>query len=335
MRRAQADDAEPLAALYQLTYGESSHPCQDADYMRSFVTNERNIYWVDVCDGEVVAGMCIAEHRWHEGCELGFAITHPSHRRAGLAEALMQLACTTLCARQQGEVLFGYPRVRRIYEIGLKHIQPSFIAIGHDGGRNVANGAREYHMIIYARLPHARFTHVTPRVNDILHSAFVREHIYQPLGLTMTPDEYPELSFAGPLPEEQKPDDGAVFNYDYDQHSPSGALAINGYRGTQTGAGNLSGALADFLAHFPAAQHISADILADKTDLLRELRTLGFEVTAYLPAWYKRGTRRYDCLHVVKRNFKAEPLAHGFADELQFFQTACAGLLQGDRRGAE
>lgn len=333
IRRAQAADAELLAALFQLAYGESSHPCQDAEYVRRYVTNERNIYFVDVCDGAVVAGMGITDHRWHDGCEWGLGITHPSHRCAGLAEALMQKACATLCARRQGDVLYGYPRVRRIYEIGLKHIKPSSIAVGHDGGINVANGLREYHLLIFARLPHAHFTHVTPRVGEIIHSPLVREHIFEPLGLAMSPGEYPALSFVG-LTRETALEDGAPFDYSYDHHSPSGALTIHHYRGTQTNAHHLCQELDDFLEHFPAAQHISADILADKTELLLELRKLGFEVTAYLPAWYKQGDARYDCLRVVKRRFHGEPVNYGLADELRFFQTEFARFLRGEQGGA-
>lgn len=333
IRRARAGDAGQLAVLFQLAYGESSHPCLDAEHVRRFVSDERNIYFVDVCDGAVVAGMGITEHRWHNACEWAHGITHPSYRRAGLAEAMMQKACAALRARRQGDLLYGYPRVRRIYEICSKHIEPSSIAVGHDGGMNVANGAREYHLVIFARLPHARFTHVAPRVDEILHSPLVRERIYQPLGLTMTPGEYPALSFAGPLREEAA-GEGAPFDYEYDHHSPSGALAIRHYRGTGAGARRLCQELDDFLAHFPAAEHVSADILANKTALLHELRAMGFETTAYLPAWHKQGDHRYDCLRVVKRNFIAEPLVHGFADELRFFQTEFAVFPRSGRGGA-
>ena len=95
-RLACVQDAKPLATLFQLAYGDSSHPCQDAGYVRRFLQNERNIYFVGTHEGEVIAGMGITAHPWHDAFEWGLGVTHPTHRRAGLAETLMQQAHDTL-----------------------------------------------------------------------------------------------------------------------------------------------------------------------------------------------------------------------------------------------
>ena len=52
--------------------------------------------------------------------------------------------------------------------------------------------------------------------------------------------------------------------------------------------------------------------------------TMGFRVTAQLPAWYPHGGRRYDCVMVVRRAFEAEPVAHGFADQIGAFDARYA-----------
>ena len=66
--------------------------------------------------------------------------------------------------------------------------------------------------------------------------------------------------------------------------------------------------------------HVRAYVLIDKEDMVRHMRSFGFEITAYLPAWHLHRERRYDCLLLVKRNYAGEPVAHDLANIIDNFR---------------
>lgn len=320
IRRAQENDAETLSELFHLTYGDSSHPCLDVEYVRRYVTNPRNICYVEVCNGDVVATMGMVYHQWNDTYEWSRGITLASHRRAA-AETLSRKAHAEVCARQQGELSFGYTRARRLYDIGAHCLVPPYVATGHDGGMRIAKGMRETHIMLFARLPHRRFKHVAPPVLELFTTPLIREYIYQPLALTLVLGEYPPVCFVGPDGETHS-ETGFIYAFE----PFASVLEINGYHCSHMQPELLCCELERLLQAFPTAQHISANLLADKGTHLSELRKLGFEVTAYLPAWYKCGGYRYDCLRIVKRNFVVEPIVHRLEEQIRFFHAEFAEL---------
>lgn len=323
-RPARMQDADQLASLFQMAYGESSHPCQDADYLRRFLADQRNIYLVEVCDDTVVAGMGVTYHQWHDACEWSHGVTHPEHRRTGIAERLTRQAHSACCARQQGDLFLGLPRGPRTFKIGTEVVNPHMVMTGHDGGMNVANGTREIHVTLVARLPQARFTHITPDLGEITNSATLQKNIWQPLGLRANPGAYPNVNFVGKpattLSQEHE------FSFSFDPACPSRALEIRGFSGKQNNPQQICRALEGLLAAYPTAEHISANVLADKVQLIRGMREMGFELTAYLPAWYKVNRNRYDCVKLVKRRCVEEPDAKGFAPMIASLKQAFAKL---------
>jgi hypothetical protein len=212
-------------------------------------------------------------------------------------------------------------------EMTTSLIKTKVIVAGHDGGMNVMNGVREYHVIIFSRAHYARFTHVLPRVSEIERSLFIQERFYQPLGVRAQTGEYPPTCFVGPHIRPASSSTDAPFLYSFDSHCSSGALEITGYHGDQSKLRQIGRDLETLLEAFPTAQHISASVLADKERLIRDMRAMGFEITAYLPAWRKVGSCRYDCLRLVKRNFSEEPVAHGMEATIKTFQDGFAPFL--------
>ena len=70
-------------------------------------------------------------------------------------------------------------------------------------------------------------------------------------------------------------------------------------------------------------------VLADKVDLLRDLRGYGFEVAAYLPAWYQAAGRRFDCLQLAKRAYAERPRVQGFQDVLERLEAGLDSVVAG------
>src|SRR5215813_2321177 len=161
LRRAGSEDACKIAALFQLVYRNSSHPFQTVDDVARFLADARNFQIVAELDGRIISSVAMTYYAWNDSYELGRAITHPDHRCHGLAATLMQGVVDWVRERALGQVFFGFPRVRRIVDLG-SGLNPPMIVAGHDAGRNVANGSRETHLIMYSVPQHARFIHVTP-----------------------------------------------------------------------------------------------------------------------------------------------------------------------------
>src|SRR5215831_8865132 len=194
IRLANATDAATLASLFQLVYRNSSHPLQNLDDVARFLRNVLNLCVVADVDGRIVASMAMTHCPWNDSYECGRALTDPEWRRQGVAPLLMHRVLGEIRECGMGQVYYGYPRVRRIAELA-ETVIPAFVVTGHDGGRNVANGARETHLIMCAVPSHARFEHVAP--DPFGRTAFVQEEIYRPLGLAGRVGSYPPFCFVG------------------------------------------------------------------------------------------------------------------------------------------
>jgi GNAT superfamily N-acetyltransferase len=190
MRRAGPQDADQISALFRLVYGTSSHPFQLADAVARFSSDSRNLQVVAERHGCVVATMAMTYYPWNHSFEWGRGVTHPDARRLGLAELLSQHVVDLAVLNGTGELFFGFPRVPRILNVGSQ-LTPAFAAVGHDGGRNVANGRRETHLVACSVPAGARFNHVSPAIQGVQVCRFVQEAIYRPLGLGIAPGRSP------------------------------------------------------------------------------------------------------------------------------------------------
>lgn len=72
---------------------------------------------------------------------------------------------------------------------------------------------------------------------------------------------------------------------------------------------------------------MTVTVLADKIDLIRGLVVRGFEFTAYLPAWYKIGGRRYDCVQLARRAYAERAQTRDFDDILSTLQPELMTML--------
>jgi hypothetical protein len=236
----------------------------------------------------------------------------------------MQRVVDDMCAEAAGDVFFSCPRVRSALNL-CAGLEPPMIVAGHDVGRTVVDGARETHLITVSIPARAGFVHVTPPVAETAGGAFIRKRVYRPLRLPLAPGEYPPESFVG-VTSEWSLEWGSVV-VDYDPGSPNQALEIVASRARCAPPDELLRDIDRLCRAFPHVQHITATVLADKTDLLRRLTEFGFEVSAYLPAWYKGGVYRYDCVQLVKRGYGEAPVSRGLDDILNRLEPEIGSIL--------
>jgi hypothetical protein len=251
---------------------------------------------------------------WNDSYELGRALTLPEYRRNGLAGLLMQRVVDWAAAPSLGELIFGYPRVRRIADL-CATLDPQIVVVGHDAGRNVANGSRETHLIVCGIPRDSRFTHVAPRVAALLEWRFLIEQIYAPLGLSGSRGEYPSESFIGAVSQNQMI--LGTWTLDYASANPSGALEVIGRQDDGATPHQIGEELDQILSTMPEVQHVTATVLADKLEIIRELAVFGFEISAYLPAWHRSGSFRYDCVQLARRHYDCEAATQDFPELLR------------------
>jgi hypothetical protein len=105
-----------------------------------------------------------------------------------------------------------------------------------------------------------------------------------------------------------------AWTFDYAAGDPSGALEVIGREQDGLRPGGISQELDEVLAGFQNVQHVTATVLADKIEVIRAFADRGFAMSAYLPAWYKQGQSRYDCVQVARPQYRGTPSKHDFPD---------------------
>ena len=309
VRRARSNDAYAIATLFHSVYQDSSHPFRSVASVVEFLEDCRNFQILAESGDRIVSSMAMTYKAWNNSYELGRAITVPDFRRNGMAGFLMRQVVDWVGGVALGDLIFGYPRVRRIAKL-CAELNPMIIPVGHDAGRNVANAARETHLIVCGIPRHAQFTHVAPPVSELLEWRFLRQQIYAPLGLRGSPGRYPGQCFVGSASHNTVR--SGAWTFDYPAGDPSGALAVIGREPDGLGPGEISQELDEMLSGFQDVQHVTATVLGDNIEVIAALVDRGFAVSAYLPAWYKHGQCRYDCVQVTR------PQYHGMSSKQDF-----------------
>jgi hypothetical protein len=318
IRRATAEDALRISRLFQVTYGDSSHPCKDECSVYESICSGANTWRIAIDQDELVACVTLIHNRWNRSCEIGRGITLREYRGEGLATTMMQQSLNEAFAYWSCDVMIGFPRNQTMLNIALERLAPHFMPVGHDGAINVANGIREYHAITLVTNPRVSFCHYIPRSWSWANSDFVQHKIVKPLGLRPMPGDYPPLWVVGSGVAQEYPE---PFSFDYDPFCLSNSLEITGCHTNFSNATEAANALLHMLEGFDRLRHTRVTALVDKAEFIRHLIEAGFELTAYLPAWYRQGNARFDCVLLVRGNFCEEPTDHGIRSIVDEFRS--------------
>jgi hypothetical protein len=229
------------------------------------------------------------------------------------------------CAKVAWGRYFSATRASVALSISARRLTPPMVVAGHDAGRNVANGSREVHLIVYSIPTHARFVHATP-LTARASTPWVQQSLYQPLGLDdPRPADYPAAAFVG-APSARSFDSGN-FLVAYDPTSAHRGIEILAHGRPTAEPDEICRELDELFRKFPDVRHVTVSVLADKVDLLRSLCSYGFDIVAYLPAWCQGGGGRYDCVQLAKCAYAERPLVQGFDDVLARLVTGLASVL--------
>ncbi|WP_175964436.1 GNAT family N-acetyltransferase [Burkholderia pyrrocinia] len=313
VRRGTAHDAPALADLFRSTYGDSTHPCQNPAYIRDAIAQQNDHWYIAQVADRIVGCLSVIHHTCNRATEFGYAAVDRDQHRTGIISTLLSIGLTNLQSRPAG-LVFAVMRSTVAYKAFSKSV-PS-VLVGHDGGPNTAHGVREHHLTaIHPPLETRSFVHVSPRHMTYRRSRFIQEQLYAPLGLHHRPGPYPPQFFSG---------DASLIDLSAKGSRAEPTNAVGCCRRTALDTLSQDDVASDvrtFIAHNQSVGYLKQIVLADKIRLIRAMLQMGFDITAYLPAWHWHNGMRYDCVMLVKCTFNA-PNRNGFDAEISAFDDA-------------
>ncbi len=315
IRAAGPDDAAGIAGLFQKAYGSSSHPCKDPDFIKSTIGSD--VWRIAVDDGAVVACTAGTRHEWNQMYERVRAVTDPTYRARGLMRHLMDSVIENMVAQPDCDLILGVTRGRAIMRLVEKETHPPLVVTGHDGGMNVANGRREYHMIGFSVPPGRQPRRVMADCPLPYTSSLMTEPLFSRFDFATFKGPYPSFHIVGPRSPHHISVENWRLNYAYDSRGDS--LHITGLSGPETDSKQALDGLASCLQVARETEHTVAYVLYDKADFIRGMYELGFRISAVLPGWYTDGTERYDCLMLTRCTSPVPPAANGLEDMIELF----------------
>lgn len=317
LRAGTLEDVTRLAELFTITYGQTTHPCQAPDYIDQAMRSGQQRWFVVELGAKIVGCSCVARRAWNQSWEVCHGVVHPEARRTGVISSLIRLSLEEHCP-QALELGFYITRNLASHSV-MKHIKPA-VLVGHDGGPDTVDGLREYHLTALHPPTCDGFVHAAPWYANTAGAEFISHFLYESLQLEPVQDNYPATCLSGPPGAEQ------TGHLRYTHDAAGNALTLSGESQCALTEQAVIAELSALLEQWKHAEYISVPILADKLELLSYLISLGFSITAYLPAWHLHQGARFDCILLVLNNFSPAPRSHGFDDEVVFFDQAYARL---------
>ncbi len=318
IRSGAPEDVPQIIALFNDVYGDSSHPCRHPDYVHASL--QRDIWRVALDGPHIVSCTAGLWHDWNRMYERGRMVTHPEFRTHGIARQLMDAVLEAMWAQPQCDLVMGYPRSETITRLLFKEDNPPFIIIGHDGGMNIADGIREYHLLGMSVNPSRQPLRITALGPTCYSPTFIEGHLIPRLNFRTQEGVYPRVDIAGPPAACRAHAHAWSIGYLYDPDGQS--LQITDLDGPTDDPDRRLDGLASCLQEAPDAVHRWACVLYDKTDLILGMQELGFQVTAFLPGWFYAEPARYDCVMLTQCMSSEPPIANGTQEFITLFDSS-------------
>ncbi len=318
IRVAVERDVESIAGLFRQAYprtrGGPIHECEDPEFVRESM-NRPDLWLVATVESRVVGCIAAVWHGWNRVYETCWGATDLAHRVRNIATDLRAACMKLLYARRDCELVMGYIR-HTFLPIFENTNRGATVIGGHDGGMHVNNGSREAIFAGFTLNPEHTPRRIAP-AETLPWAAFVKDEILKPLSLETITGAYPNTPIVGP-PGTDYATDGN-WRIDYRLAAEGESLHIVHILGSEERAKATDEGLAALLSVAPQKEHVFAYVLADKVALVRAMRKLGFQITAYLPAWHYTEHGRCDCLQVVRCTSPKTPTAPGLEQEVERF----------------
>ncbi len=317
IRAGVPDDVPQIVSLFNEVYGDSSHPCRRPDFVLASV--QQDIWRVALAGKKIVACTAGMWHGWNQIYERGRSVTHPEFRAHGLGREVLDAVLEAMWAHPQCDLVVGYPRSDIMTRLLFKETTPPFIIVGHDGGMNVADGVREYHLIGMNVNPNRQPLRIVPAGPTCYSSTFIEGQLLPRMTFLRQEGTYPKVDIVGPTPDCRIRSCTWSMGYQYDPDGQS--LQITDLDGEMDEPERRLDALAACLQEAPEAMHRWMYVLYDKTEFILGMQDMGFQVSAFLPGWFYAERARYDCVLLTQCNSPEPPVAQGTQEFISLFDS--------------
>ncbi|MFH1637145.1 MAG: GNAT family N-acetyltransferase [Candidatus Woesearchaeota archaeon] len=267
VRQALPEDAEEIAALYCKVW-KSGYPFKDIfepEYVRNLLDKEKDAWytaWVgDKCIGSSVGVVDVA----NKSAELGRTAIDKKYRGSGIGKTLAEKVRDELLEGDV-ELLWGYLRNKAIYQISKND---GLIAVGHT--EYLIFKERDLFLLGLGLTPSSKKKRVKSTVNEIYKLESVQK-ISKDMNLESKVGEYPEEVITAVGFHGQPTSLNGIY------YEPNKGVTITSI----------------FQKELP--KFLQATILVDKLEAIDFFKKLNFSITAFLPGWFHKNNRRYDCI---------------------------------------
>jgi len=287
IREAKLEDVSQIAQLYQEVWGDK-YPFPD--YIKESeiekTIRENECIWMLALDGgKVVGSATCAYNKWNNSAEFGRGVIKKEYRSQHIGKVASEKLIEKAFERGL-DICYGRPRNIKVHSV-VTFL--GFQLVGYMPGPYLID-FRELCLFAIKLSENCRKKRVTPIEKNKIYDLHLVKEIDRALSLKENPGEYPADIFVG----DDTHSTGAL-RFIYSENNR--ALFFTSLNNiSEVNRGNI--------------EYIEGDIVADKIGKINMLKSLGFKMTAYLPAWYEKEGRRFDCVKMV--NYIKE---FGYCDE--------------------
>jgi len=287
-RQARPEDAEGIAELYKKAYGWVFPLTEysDSGRVKQIIEENKRIWHIAVNKKEIIGSSVGIPHKWNNSVEIGRTIIDKKFYNSKIARTLCERVKEE-ASKQDVDICWGHLRNKAIYNVA-KHLDMK--VVGYLPGLHKSE-VRELHLLCMYLSATAKEKRQAPKNCTIYRSDVIKE-IMKELRLSTAVGDYPSDIFAEPISDCVVP------------------IKISHYHREKS---TIIHSIDNF--NKLAADYIQVTVLADKIDAMRFFSRFGFEFCAFLPAWFEKEGKRYDC--VTMSNYGIKPTAL----EEQFFET--------------
>lgn len=305
---ASIEDIEELTQLYLDVYKKGYPLLLNSNDISEIISKQKDIWLVAKNnDNQIISAASSRKVDWNNSYETCRSVTRKEYSKNGIARKLYTKVLELTFEREDCDLIYGNPRMVAM----LKAIDlPNYpIAItGMTNGLHIHSKKRENHLFDFVLNPNKKNNFI--ELINPNHNLLIQQ--LQKINLNFSTGKFPNRQIIGPECINHYEDGFGKLNYTF--FKPSSNAQI-----TNIDSDNPIRTINEFTTDFQAGFFYSY-VLADKKEFINDLKKIGFEMSAYLPGWYKEDNNRFGCVMMTKRTDDKIPIAHGTQDYIKIFK---------------
>jgi len=292
IRKAEIRDAEKLSKLYNEVW-EGKYPLNDFTEIEDVIRKiQENHFWYIANLGDECIGSAVGTYdKENNTVEFGRAAVQKKYQKEGIAQKLYDIIKENSLEKNV-DILWGLMRNKATFNIAKNY---GFTVVGYSD-YYILLGSRETVLFGLNLTEQGKQKRVSSYMKDVYAINEVNK-ILRTMELKDNDGKYPEEIMA------QLKLKGKKISFSGVYFDPNKSLVID-----------------SFFEKEKIPEYIEATILVDKTNHLRFLQSFGFSITSFLPGWYQKNDKRYDCILLGKTLSEASIKDDSLTEIVDYFK---------------